>query len=214
MKKIISFIFVLLFAAGVVSVSLARDEVKEISIIAKKFDFLPKEIRVERGKPVKIYLTSIDVAHGLAIEALGVDVNFEKGEVAVLEFTPDKVGEFEMRCSVYCGGGHKAMKGKLIVAGYQDISAKELKSAMKNKDFFLMDVHTPEQKHIEGTDAFIPYNKVERYKDKLPKDKNTKIIVYCRSGPMGDDASAALYKLGYKNVYNLKGGIKAWNKIK
>jgi len=45
---------------------------------------------------------------------------------------------------------------------------------LKNKDFFLLDVHIPEQKHIKGTDEFIPYNEIEKYKEKLPKDKKKK----------------------------------------
>ena len=102
------------------------------------------------------------------------------------------------------------MKGKLIVTGYRDITAAELKAKLKNKDFFLLDVHIPEQKHIEGTDAFIPYNEIEKYVDRLPKDKDTKIVVYCRTGSMSAEASRTLLRLGYKNVYNLLGGIKAW----
>lgn len=207
MKKILVFIFVLGFA----SMSLAA---QEISIIAKKFEFLPGKITVERGHPVKLYLISADVDHGIAIKAFGINNEIKKGEITTVEFTPDKAGEFAIDCSIYCGFGHGAMKGKLIVTGYMDITATELKTAMKNKDFFLMDVHIPEQEHIPGTDAFIPYNKIKENVDKLPNDRNTKIIVYCRSGPMGDDASTALFNLGYKNVYNLVGGIKAWNVIK
>ena len=77
---------------------------------------------------------------------------------------------------------------------------------LENKDFFLLDVHTPEQEHIENTDAFIPYNEIDQFLTQLPQDKSEKIVVYCRSGSMSIEASEKLIELGYKNVYNLEGG--------
>ena len=92
------------------------------------------------------------------------------------------------------------------------ISATELNQLMQHEDIFLVDVHTPEQKHIKGTDVFIPYNEIEKYKDKLPADKNTPIYLYCEGGPMGNAAARTLHELGYSNLTNLDGGAKAWRK--
>jgi len=92
------------------------------------------------------------------------------------------------------------------------ITAADLNKIMQQSDIFLVDVHIPEQQHISGTDAFIPYNKVEEHQDKLPDDKNTPIYLYCESGPMGNAAARSLYDLGYRNLYNLEGGSKAWKK--
>ena len=90
------------------------------------------------------------------------------------------------------------------------ITATELNQLMQKEDILLIDVHTPEQRHIKGTDLFIPYNEIEKYQDKLPKAKNTAIYVYCEGGPMGNAAARTLYELGYHNLTNLKGGEKAW----
>lgn len=92
------------------------------------------------------------------------------------------------------------------------ISATELNQIMKNEDIFLVDVHTPEQPHIKGTDIFIPYDDIEQYQDKFPKDKNTAIYLYCKGGPMGNAAAKSLYELGYRNLINLDGGTNAWRK--
>jgi rhodanese-related sulfurtransferase len=92
------------------------------------------------------------------------------------------------------------------------ITATELNQIMLNEDILLVDVHTPEQQHIKGTDLFIPYNEIEKYKDKFPKDKNTAIYLYCEGGPMGNAAARSLYALGYSNLFNLEGGTKAWRK--
>jgi rhodanese-related sulfurtransferase len=83
---------------------------------------------------------------------------------------------------------------------------------MQKEDIVLIDVHTPEQQHIKGTDLVIPYNEIEKYQVKLPKDKNTAIYLYCQGGPMGEAAAKSFYELGYRNLYNLEGGAKSWRK--
>ena len=92
------------------------------------------------------------------------------------------------------------------------LSPVELHQIMENEDIFLVDVHTPQQRHIKGTDLVMPYNEIEQYKDKLPKDKNTAIYLYCEGGPMGNAASKALHGLGYQNLFNLEDGTRAWKK--
>ena len=92
------------------------------------------------------------------------------------------------------------------------ITATELNQLMQNENIFLIDVHTPKQQHIKGTDLFIPYNEIEKNKDKLPKDKNTAIYLYCEGGPMGNAAARTFYELGYHNLSNLEGGAHAWKK--
>lgn len=90
------------------------------------------------------------------------------------------------------------------------ITATELKNIMQRKDIVLVDVHTPEQRHIKGTDLFIPYNEIEKYTDRLPQDKNTALYLYCEGGPMGNAAARSLHELGYTNLNNLEGGAQAW----
>ncbi|TXD48052.1 rhodanese-like domain-containing protein [Polaribacter sp. IC073] len=45
---------------------------------------------------------------------------------------------------------------------------------------------------------------------KLPKDKDTKIVVYCSIGIRSETVAHKLIKEGYTNVYNLYGGIFEW----
>ncbi len=90
------------------------------------------------------------------------------------------------------------------------ITAAELNKVMQDENVFLVDVHIPEQKHIKGTDTFVPFNQIETNINKFPQDKNTAIYLYCEGGPMGKTAAKSLYKLGYKNLFNLEGGARAW----
>ena len=95
---------------------------------------------------------------------------------------------------------------------YKNVTVDELHEQLKNKDFILVDVHIPEQKHINGTDAFIPYDEIENQLENLPKDKDAKIVLYCRTGRMSEIAAEKLTENGYTNVYNVVGGVVEWIK--
>jgi rhodanese-related sulfurtransferase len=81
---------------------------------------------------------------------------------------------------------------------------------LKKKDFLFINVHIPYEGEIEKTDLFIPYEEMEQNLNKLPADKESKIVIYCRTDRMSIIAVRTLVKLGYKNVWNLKGGMTAW----
>ena len=88
---------------------------KEFTIMAKKWTFDPVVITVNQGDKVKLNIKSIDVAHGIVISEFNVDERLEPGKIINIEFTANKTGEFDFFCNVFCGEGHKDMKGKLII---------------------------------------------------------------------------------------------------
>jgi rhodanese-related sulfurtransferase len=89
------------------------------------------------------------------------------------------------------------------------VSASELQAMLKNKDFSLVNVHIPFQGNIAQTDNSIPYDQIADNLGKLP-DKQSKIVLYCRSGHMSAIAAETLVGLGYTNIWNLSGGMMAW----
>ncbi len=93
---------------------------------------------------------------------------------------------------------------------YVDITPQQLNQMLKVKDFILINVHIPYAGEIPKTDLFIPYDEIKNHADKLPQEKDTKIVVYCRSDRMSNIASTALYEMGYTNIQNLTGGMVAW----
>ena len=93
---------------------------------------------------------------------------------------------------------------------YTNITSDQLYEMLKSKDFYFINVHIPYEGEIEGTDAFIPYNKIAQNLDKLPEDKSTKIVLYCQRGRMSEIAAQELSDLGYTNVYNHLFGMHDW----
>ena len=91
-----------------------------------------------------------------------------------------------------------------------DLGPAEFSELIADERVFVVDVHIPEQEHIKGTNALIPYNALEENREKLPSDKNTPIAVYCRSGSMSEEAAQTLKAMGYRNIYDLLGGTNAW----
>ena len=80
---------------------------------------------------------------------------------------------------------------------------------MNDKDATLINVHIPYEGELEQTDAFIPFDKILG-DSRLPKDKDSEILLYCRSGRMSEEAGNALHGAGYTNLAHLEGGMRGW----
>ena len=93
---------------------------------------------------------------------------------------------------------------------YTDVSVAELQTMLENKDFTFINVHIPFEGDIANTDLSIAYNEIEQNLQQLPGDQDAKLVLYCRSGRMSSIAAETLVKLGYTNLWNLSGGMVAW----
>jgi rhodanese-related sulfurtransferase len=94
--------------------------------------------------------------------------------------------------------------------GYAIWLPAHLQDGLKRKDFVLVNVHTPDEGRIPGTDLAIPYDQIADHLAQLPQDKAAKIVLYCRSGRMSEIAAKELAARGYRNVISLQGGMIAW----
>jgi len=82
---------------------------RRIEITAKRFAFEPADITLKAGQPVVLILKSLDVAHGIRIRELDMEVKVVKGGTGEVSFTPEKTGTFVGHCYVFCGAGHGSM---------------------------------------------------------------------------------------------------------
>ena len=100
--------------------------------------------------------------------------------------------------------GEKAM--------YVEITAEDAKKIMDSgEDFVILDVREQDEfdaGHIPGA-ILIPYTKIENKSEEMLPDKDTQILVYCRSGRRSKIAAESLAKLGYTDIKEF-GGIIDW----
>ena len=108
------------------------------------------------------------------------------------------------------------MFGKLLGKGsrpkkYKTIDVRELKQMLAGKKKpLLIDVRSADefaQGHIPGA-RLMPLFTLPVRHGELPQDRP--IVVSCRSGSRSRMACEQLYKLGFTNLTNLKGGLMAW----
>lgn len=95
----------------------------------------------------------------------------------------------------------------------QEISVLELKALIdSHPDIRLIDVREPDERaafHIGGT--FLPLGKIMNFElDPIEDFKDQAVYVYCRSGKRSLQACMMLEQAGFSQVYNVQGGILAW----
>jgi len=99
-----------------------------------------------------------------------------------------------------------------------NISPTEVKSMIdEGEQIILIDVRTSpeyvgELGHIPGT-ILRPLQEIDRWVAELNGKEEEKIVLVCRSGNRSGVAGKYLVKKGFKKVYNMSGGMKAWNKL-
>jgi molybdopterin/thiamine biosynthesis adenylyltransferase/rhodanese-related sulfurtransferase len=93
---------------------------------------------------------------------------------------------------------------------FEEISVEELKEMRcKNESFELIDVREPYEYEIANLGGrLIPLRELESRLDEISSAK--KLILMCRSGTRSAKAVEKLKTLGFRNIYNLKGGILEW----
>jgi phage shock protein E len=95
---------------------------------------------------------------------------------------------------------------------YTDVGPAVLARMLARQDVTLINVHVPYQGEIEGTDLFVPFDRVGAHADRLPADRSARLVVYCLSGRMSTLAVGELVARGYTDVWHLAGGMIAWGR--
>jgi len=73
------------------------------------------ELVVPLGEAIKLNVTSLDVVHSLYIPAFRIKIDAVKGMDTYVWFYADKIGEYDIQCTEYCGVGHSSMLAKLRI---------------------------------------------------------------------------------------------------
>ena len=95
---------------------------------------------------------------------------------------------------------------------YQQISQEEAKEMMDTQDVIILDVREQDEYdsgHIPGA-VLLPVGTIdEETAAEVIPEKDSTVLVYCRSGNRSKTASSALAERGYTNIYEF-GGINTW----
>lgn len=108
-----------------------------------------------------------------------------------------------------CGGTASNTSSE---SDYQQISQEEAKEMMDTQDVIILDVREQDEYdsgHIPGA-ILLPVGTIdEETAAEVIPEKDSTVLVYCRSGNRSKTASSALAELGYTNIYEF-GGINTW----
>lgn len=111
-----------------------------------------------------------------------------------------------------CGTAEPETPAQII----EDITVEQANDLISengdNPDFMIIDVRTPEEYaegHIENS-VLIDFNGGDFEAGIGELDKNGKYLVYCRSGNRSGQAVDYMQEQGFKEVYNMLGGIGDW----
>ena len=102
--------------------------------------------------------------------------------------------------------------GSQADSSYNQITQEEAKEMMDTQEVIVLDVREQEEYdsgHIPGA-VLLPVGTIdENTAAQAIPEKDSTVLVYCRSGNRSKTASSALAELGYTNIYEF-GGINTW----
>jgi rhodanese-related sulfurtransferase len=107
----------------------------------------------------------------------------------------------------------------LIAAGQSETIRPEeayemIQENQGNEDFVILDVRTPEEYengHLENAELINFYD--DDFEDQVGRlDRDKTYLLYCRTGGRSSGAQEILDDLGFRKVYNMKGGITLWRR--
>ena len=102
--------------------------------------------------------------------------------------------------------------GNSADGAYQQITQEEAKEMMDTQEVIILDVREQDEydsDHIPGA-VLLPVGTIDENTaaDVIP-EKDSTVLVYCRSGNRSKTASSTLAELGYTNIYEF-GDINTW----
>jgi rhodanese-related sulfurtransferase len=98
------------------------------------------------------------------------------------------------------------------VGGKGSVTPQQTTELINRRDAIVIDVRPIadfSKSHIINA-INIPASKLQNQLTQLEKHKGVPIVMACRSGAQSSSACKTLIKNGFEEVYNLKGGIMAW----
>jgi len=90
----------------------------DVYLLARRWGYDPDVLRLRVGVPYRVRMMSDDIPHGASIQ-MGAGsriIRLAPEMVSVQTLTFTAPGEYLVYCTLYCGQGHDAMFGRIVVA--------------------------------------------------------------------------------------------------
>lgn len=113
------------FAEDKLGVTTASDGSIRVTMVAARYGFYPREIRLPAGTPVTFRIASADVLHGLHVPMTNMGTMVVPGYISTVTTAFPKPGEYPMLCNEYCGMGHDHMWSKVTVVSRESWNAAQ-----------------------------------------------------------------------------------------
>src|SRR5579859_5750844 len=120
--------------------------------------------------------------------------------------------DYEQFCGVPAHD-RSAYKEQNVMRQIRSITPSELKARLEaDSKLVLIDVREPHELEISAIEGarLIPKGQVSARIDEIPQDVD--VVIMCKTGERSRNTVAMLQDKGFKNLFNLKGGINAWAK--
>ncbi len=94
------------------------------------------------------------------------------------------------------------------------LEPQEFKEFISTNEVLLVDVRTPREFNSGHIEKAININFLSsEFDEQIQKLDTTKtLVIYCRSGNRSGKSSPKFVKVGFDNLYDLKGGVLNWQK--
>jgi len=113
----------------------------------------------------------------------------------------------------------KAEQNTQQQAAITNISVQEAnKMIQDHPDLYIIDVRTSGEYtgnlgHVSNS-HLMPVQEIEKWAPEISEMKDKDILLICHSGNRSSYAAKILKKQGFKKLYNVEGGMLAWNAAK
>jgi cytochrome c oxidase subunit II len=86
----------------------------DVYLVALSYQWTPI-LKLKKGVEYTLHLSALDVNHGFNLYPVNVNFQVVPGYDYGLRITPTEAGDFRIVCNEFCGIGHHAMVGRVIV---------------------------------------------------------------------------------------------------
>jgi cytochrome c oxidase subunit II len=95
----------------------------EVHYVARMWEFDPEEVVVPVGSTVDVYLSALDVTHGVILLGTNLNLMAVPGVVNYARVKFDQPRTYQLLCHEYCGTGHERMAATLRVVDVASFAA-------------------------------------------------------------------------------------------